>query len=235
LSAGWSDDHPPLLPPDPEFPPLHNRDYQVRAWRTDEATILIRGAVMDIKPGEMIAERIRSAGGVDDGRPITIHHMIVDLYVGVPQLVIKDVTVAFERNPQPACPHIASSYQGLIGLSISRGFTHKVRELFGGPRGCTHTTALLQAMAPVALQCMFSFRAAGPGGGAASSDTSGAPPEASFMRDTCHVWSGEGELWQGVTVGRTPPMPLPMQERLRASGLSPDRVDLRRPDPQSSP
>jgi len=38
-------------------------------------------------------------------------------------------------------------------LSIARGFTHKVRGLFGGPRGCTHTTALSQAMAPEAIQC----------------------------------------------------------------------------------
>lgn len=230
MSAAWSDDHPQLLPPDPDLPPIHNRDYQVRAWRVEEATILIRGAVMDIKPGEHIAERITSAGGVDDGRPLTVHHMIVDLHVGVPDLVIKDVSIVFETHPQPACPHIAASYQGLVGLSISRGFTHKVRELFGGPRGCTHTTALLQAMAPVALQCMFSVRGSGPGPGAASSgDPSGAPPQASFMRDTCHVWSGEGELWQGVTVGRAPPLPLPMKARLRAGGLSPDRLDLRPP------
>jgi hypothetical protein len=77
---------------------------------------------------------------------------------------------------------------------------------------------------------MFSVRGSGPGPGAASSgDPSGAPPQASFMRDTCHVWSGEGELWQGVTVGRAPPLPLPMKARLRAGGLSPDRLDLRPP------
>ncbi len=230
MRATWSDDHPQLLPADPDFPPIHTREYQVRAWRVDEGTILIRGAVMDLKPGLHVAERITAAGGVDDGRPLTVHHMIVDLHVGVPDLVIKDVGVVFETHPQPACPHVASSYQGLVGLSISRGFTHKVRELFGGPRGCTHTTALLQAMAPVALQCMFSVRGAGPGNGAPSSgDPSGAPPAAAFMRDTCHVWSNEGELWQGVTVGRAPPMPLPMLARIRAGGLSPDRLDPRRP------
>ena len=48
----------------------------------------------------------------------------------------------------------------LVGLSIARGFTHRVRELFGGPRGCTHTTALLQAMAPIAMQCFWSMRSA---------------------------------------------------------------------------
>ena len=68
---------------------------------------------------------------------------------------------ALETHPHAACPRIEDHYQHLIGLSIARGFTHKVRELFGGPRGCTHTTALLQAMAPVAIQSMWSFRVEG--------------------------------------------------------------------------
>ena len=56
--------------------------------------------------------------------------------------------VVFEAHPHTTCPAIIEHYQGLVGLSIARGFTHQVRELFGGPRGCTHTTALLLAMAP---------------------------------------------------------------------------------------
>ena len=63
----------------------------------------------------------------------------------------------FETHPHTECVSIVDAYRGLVGLSITRGFTHKVRELFGGPRGCTHTTALLMAMAPVAVQCIWSM------------------------------------------------------------------------------
>ena len=75
-------------------------------------------------------------------------------------MVIEAAEVVFEAHPHTTCVDIVESYQGLVGLSITRGFTHKVRELFGGPRGCTHTTALLLAMGPVATQCTWSMYAA---------------------------------------------------------------------------
>jgi hypothetical protein len=220
-SAHWLES-PNLLPPDPDLPPLHQRDYRVRAWALDTSTVLIRGAVMDIRPAEVVTELVREFG-VSGGQqsPLPIHHMIVDLHVGFPEMVIKEARVVFEVHPQPGCPSIAPDYQGLVGLSISRGFTHKVRELFGGPRGCTHTTALLQAMAPVALQSVFSMR--GP-----SRRRDGPASASPFMRDTCHVWASDGELWQGVAVGRHPPVPLPTQERLRATGVPPAVIEERR-------
>jgi hypothetical protein len=220
-SAHWAD-HPDLFPPDPDLPPLHQRDYAVRAWALDESTVLIRGAVMDIRPSEVVAEQVEEFG-VSAGaqRPLPVHHMVVDLHVGFPDMTIQRADVVFEVHPQPGCPSIAPDYQRLVGLSISRGFTHKVRELFGGPRGCTHTTALLQAMAPVALQSVFSMR--GP-----RRRQDGPASASPFMRDTCHVWSSEGELWQGVAVGRHPPMPLTTQKRLRESGVSPEAIEDRR-------
>jgi Protein of unknown function (DUF2889) len=220
-SAQWAD-HPDLFPPDPDLMALHQRDYQVRAWALDDSTVLIRGAVMDIRPPEVVTELVREFGvAAGAQRPLPIHHMVVDLHVGFPDLVIQKADVVFEVHPQPACPSIAADYQRLVGLSISRGFTHKVRELFGGPRGCTHTTALLQAMAPVALQSVFSMR--GP-----RRRRDGPASASPFMRDTCHVWSAEGDLWQGVTVGRHPPVPLPTQARLRESGVSREAIEDRR-------
>jgi hypothetical protein len=220
-SAHWTD-HPDLFPPDPDLPPLHQRDYQVRAWALDERTVLIRGAVMDIRPTEVVTEDFRELGvSAGPQRPLPVHHMVVDLQVGFPDLVIQKADVVFEAHPQPGCPSIAPDYQRLVGLSISRGFTHKVRELFGGPRGCTHTTALLQAMAPVALQSVFSMRRP-------RRRREGPASASAFMRDTCHVWSAEGDLWQGVTVGRHPPVALTTQQRLRESGLSPEAIEERR-------
>lgn len=153
----------------------------------DDATILIRGAAMDVKPGEPIAERISAAGGTDDGRPLAIHHTVVDIHVSFPHMLIEVANVVFEVHSQPACQSIAMSYHGLVGLSISRGFTHKVRELFGGPRGGSHTTPLLQAMPPVALRCVFSIRSP-----AAKRDEPTSPLESGFMRVICHAWSGRG-------------------------------------------
>jgi len=118
--------HDEILPPDPEgLEVLHDREYRVRAFRLAEDRILIRGAVRDQKPpGIYLAE---------DPNPLTMHHMQVDLYVAFPSMVIESVDVDFEEHPHTTCVDIVESYQGLVGLSITRGFTHKVRELFGGP------------------------------------------------------------------------------------------------------
>ena len=227
----WWEGGPGVLPPDPELEPLHERDYVVRAWRQSDTSMLIRGAVMDLKPGRPFAERIRAAGGTDDERPLPIHHMVVDLTVSYPDLTITGAEIVYESFPQPGCPAIIDRYRELVGISIARGFTHEVRQRFGGPRGCTHVTALLQAMAPVAVQCMFSMHRLGPGSDGPAGDGEGGGRrtggrQMAFMRDTCHVWASEGELWQGVTVGQAPPMALPMRQRARDGGLDPDRVDL---------
>jgi hypothetical protein len=221
----WGDDRLDPLPPEPDLEPLHERDYIVRAWKIDDRNMLLRGSVMDLKPGEAIAKRLTAAGGSDDGQPMRVHHMVVDMTVSFPELTITGMEVKFESHPQPGCPSIAEGYRDLIGLSIARGFSHKVRELFGGPRGCTHTTALLQAMSPVAVQSIFSMRRVE----APRNGEKPPPPAASqsFMRGTCHVWAEDGEMWQRIETGLWPPMPLTMQDRIRRAGLDPAEIDLR--------
>ncbi len=140
--------HPDGVDPDHDL--IHERAYVVRAYRKDAKTLWLRGAVRDQKPPGLYVP--------GDTEPLTVHHMIVDLHIAIPSLEIIWANAALETHPHGNCPKIEDHYQNLVGLSIARGFTHKVRELFGGPRGCTHTTALLQAMAPVAVQSIWSFR-----------------------------------------------------------------------------
>jgi hypothetical protein len=224
----WWDGHPDLFPPDPGLKPLHMRNYSVKAWKMSDEALLLRGAVMDLQPGEPFAARVEAAGGRDPGGPLGVHHMVVDLVVGFPSLTITDASVVFETFPQPGCPGISSRYKELIGLSIARGFTHEVRQRFGGPRGCTHTTALLQAMGPVAVQCVFPMRRSGPPSAAAPPEAGSSPAaQVPHMRNTCHVWAEDGEIWQGLSIGRPPPIPLPMQRRMREAGVGPEQVDPR--------
>ena len=134
-----------ILPPDPDLEILHDREYRVRAFRKDP-NLLLRGSVRDQKPPHLyIAE---------DPNPLTIHHMQIDLEVGFPSLEIVAAAVHFEVYPHDTCTHIIEHYDELVGLSIARGFTHKVRELFGGPRGCTHTMHCCRRWRP--LRCSAS-------------------------------------------------------------------------------
>ena len=206
-----------ILPPDPDLQELHQRDYVVRAWKIDDSSMLLRGGVRDQKPPGLYVE--------GDPDPITIHHMVVELTVSFPALEITAAHVLFETHPHTYCPTITEHYGKLVGLSIARGFTHKVRELFGGPRGCTHTTALLQAMAPVAVQCTWSMRVAHaradgePGRPAMNAQQRKAAFDSNL--NTCHVWDEHGERVAALRNGEVPEPPMQVTRRLIELGRDP--------------
>ncbi len=196
---------------------LHDREYRVRAFRKRDDLLLIRGAVRDQKPPGLYIDI--------DPDPMTIHHMQIDLEIAFPTLEIVGAQVGIEVHPSAGCPSIESHYDKLVGLSIARGFTHKVRELFGGPRGCTHTTALLQAMAPVAVQCMWSMRAsqARRSGGTAQEPSPEQREMAwQFNLNTCHVWAEDGEQVRQLRAGGDFEPPIWASERMVELGLKPD-------------
>jgi hypothetical protein len=201
-----------ILPPEPAgLETLHDREYRVRAYRKASDRLLIQGAVRDQKPPGLYMP--------DDPDPMTIHHMQVSLEISFPDLEIVDVTVHFEAHPTASCPSITEHYGNLVGLPVARGFTHKVRELFGGPRGCTHTTALLQAMAPVAMQCFWSMRAAEAKLNGEPNPISGRDRthnDEGWQRiiGTCHVWDPEGPHVAARMQGMPEEPPLFLRGRL---------------------
>ena len=203
---------------------LHQRTYLVRSFREAEHLMRLRGVVQDIKPAGLYID--------GDPDPLEVHHMVVDLVVEFPSLEIVDANVVMETHPHRQCVRIEDHYQKLIGLSIARGYTHKVRELFGGPRGCTHTTALLQAMAPVAVQSIWSLQMPAQRAVRTSDgSTSVAAPRVmtpeqrqALLRynvNSCHVWAEDGEMIAGVLAGGDVEPPIWAEERLIALGRDP--------------
>jgi len=217
--------HDTVLPDDPvgddgePLESLHDREYRVRAYRKTDDLMLIRGAVRDQKPPGLYL--------ADDPEPLTIHHMQVDIEVSLPSMEIVTAAVGLEIHPNAECPRIEQHYDKLVGLSIARGFTHKVRELFGGPRGCTHTTALLQAMAPVAIQCIWSMRAAAARRNESGQGLADLSPEQregmwQMNLNTCHVWAEDSEVVANLRSGGESDAPVFVTERLVKLGLKPD-------------
>jgi hypothetical protein len=195
---------------------IHERSYIVRSYRKDTDTMVLRGAIRDQKPPGLYI--------VDDPEPLTVHHMVVDLTVAVPALEITAVDVALETHPHGNCPRIEDHYGNLVGLSIARGFTHRVRELFGGPRGCTHTTALLQAMAPVAVQSLWSFRMAEAhrsGSASPFADPEQRMRSVMMNLNTCHIWAEDGEQVTAIRNGEPMEVPVWIQDRFAKLGRDP--------------
>ena len=212
---------PSLLPDDDGLELLHQRQYETRVYLIDDGHLLVRGAITDDKPPGLFVD--------DDPDPLEIHRMEVELTVRLEDLVVVDARVGFETHPYETCPVIAESYRQLIGLNVARGFNRQVRELFGGPRGCTHTTALLQAMAPTIHQSLWSVSMKMES--ARRNDPDGSPVDEAELDErragalqanlnTCHIWDEDGERVQQVRAGDTDHTPLPVRERLVQLGRS---------------
>ncbi len=210
-------------PPPLDLPLLHTRRYDVDSYRDGPDRIRLRGSVRDQKPPGLYV--------ADDPDPLTIHHMVVDLTVEMDGMEIVAAEVVFETHPHDTCPTVTDHYRHLVGLSIARGFTHRVRELFGGPRGCTHTTALLQAMAPVAIQSIWSARGAAGTGSEAGAEPVAPPrrldPDERWERfrfnlNTCHVWAEDGAMVARAKAGEEIPAPRWIVDRLDSLGRDVD-------------
>ena len=203
-----------LLPPDDDLDLIHTRDYETRVYQLSESELLVRGAVSDRKPPGLYV--------VGDTKSMEIHQMQLELRVAYPSLEISAAQVLFETHPHSECPLIARDYEKLVGISIARGFNRKIRDLFGGERGCTHTNALLQAMAPAVIQATWSvsIRAGREQGQRVGLHNSAdRDKRIRANTNTCHIWAADGEhvatLKRGEQSGFPP---LPVRDRLRELG-----------------
>lgn len=196
------------------LPKLHTRRYDTTVYR-DGDDLKVVGLVHDVKPAGLYI--------VDDPEPLGIHQMQVVLTVDTSLLTITDAEVTFTINPHESCPTITEHYRQLIGLSVTRGFSRSVRELFGGPRGCSHTTALLLAMGPVVTQSLWSMRVL-------QSRESGDNPFANDGEDTallanlntCHIWAEDSEHVANVRAGTWTDVPVWIKTRYAELGRSVD-------------
>ncbi len=214
---------PKRLPPEPDGQLIHHRTYDVEAYREDDGRRLrLRGMVHDEKPPGIYFP--------DDPDPLSVHQMVVDLVLDFPTLEIVEVDVVMEVTPHAACVSIEETYQKLVGLSIARGFSRKVKDLFGGPLGCTHIGALLQAMAPVAIQSMWSMQAAAAQAAKEAGETEvtfgpmddeGRKRAMAFNLNTCHMWAEDGPNVALIRSGGEMEPPVWAVERLEALGRDP--------------
>jgi hypothetical protein len=190
--------------------PVHLRDYRVEVFRRSDGIRLV-GEVRDTNPQGLNA---------DDPDPLEIHRMALVVDCSVPDLVIEHAEARMHTHPHLECPMITQTYAQLVGMRIGRGFHKQVRELFAGPRGCSHTTALLQAMAPVAWQSLFTWNDEiefpAPGS-----------PEAEqwrritfeLLRGTCHMFADGGYMERKLEI---PGFDLPLWALERAESLGVD-------------
>lgn len=193
--------------------PIHTRNYHCEAFAEDDGRLRVLGRLVDTKEQGL---------GLIDGEPLEIHNMVIELFVDPATFTIVEVKAGMDTHPYDLCTHILGDYQQLIGLSISRGYSRKVKELFGGPNGCTHVGALLQAMGPVAVQANWSLVNLHDDLESRVDERTDPEDRARRMRlntNTCHVWREDGPQITAVNLGTDPARPDWEVERLNKLGL----------------
>jgi len=90
--------------------------------------------------------------------------------------------------PRDVCQETRECLAPIKGLTITRGFTSKVKKIAGGVNGCTHLLELLLSMAPAAIQGFAAHQSQKPSG----LDKDHAKMMAKYLVNTCHAWREDG-------------------------------------------
>ncbi|MEM7095983.1 MAG: DUF2889 domain-containing protein [Actinomycetota bacterium] len=192
---------------------IHQRSYETEAFDEGDGTMRIVGRLVDTKPEGL---------GLADGEPIVIHDMTIEMVVDGSTFEIRDIRPVMDIHPYRMCTGILDSYRQLIGLSIARGYSRKVKELFGGPNGCSHVGALLIALGPVAVQASWGMARLNedPADWAALDfDAADAERQVRLNENTCHVWHADGSQIAFLKRGEKPVRPDWETDRLVKLGL----------------
>ncbi len=158
---------------------IHQREINISTFKTDDKEIIVEGSLLD---NRLVATYHLS--GVDRP-PDTVHHLIIRILVDK-KLVIRQVETEMPRTPHVECPETIDSLQDLVGMKISRGFTMKIKNMFGKGRGCSHLSELIISMAPAAIQGYWTAISGDP----ISEDLKYTMKL--LLTDTCWVWRRDG-------------------------------------------
>lgn len=187
---------------------IHQRTYSTEAFDNGDGTIRVVGRLVDTKPHGI---------ALADGQPLVIHDMEIALTVAGTNFEIQAVDAAMHVHPYAECPAVLSAYDQLVGVSIARGYSRKIKELFGGSDGCSHVGALLIALGPVAIQASWGLNNLHAPIVAADTE----PVDAEHLdfqlrmnANTCHIWSTEGEQVAMLRRGERPRRPLWQTDRI---------------------
>jgi hypothetical protein len=162
---------------------IHTRDIKIATYAYDEAHIIVEGELNDNR----IIPNFSHTGELYP--PGNIHHMFIRLLIEIESIRIIQVEIEMPGIPHQECPETIPIFAKLEGMRIAPGFTSKVRNIIGGPKGCAHLTGLLMAMAPAAFQGLWTYRAKD-----RQRDTDIEKIANEYLVDTCWVWRQDGPL-----------------------------------------
>jgi hypothetical protein len=182
-----------VAPPADGAVPLHRRSIDYRAYAEGDDLVVV-ARLTDSRPW------------AEDGSAVaTVHDMELRVRVRTSDLTITGATAQMHTFPHTECPTIEAAFDGLVGLSVARGYTREVQARFGGPRGCTHLEHLARSLGPVVIQSVTSRRALAVSRGESDDLLAGGGGTGSpWARNSCHIWAEGGVADQKLAAGWRP-------------------------------
>lgn len=170
--------------------PAHNRKIDISTYSADESHIITEGRLTDIR----LKDYYKFTGErVDAG---ILHDMSLVLLIRTPEMVIEDLEVIIDTVPRNDCLLIAESLEPVIGMSVTGGFTSKVRETAGGTKGCTHLLNLIVTMAPAIMQGYWAYIYQQKPDLSKISSRNRSGSMSRGLKNSCFTWREEGEAYQ---------------------------------------
>jgi len=163
---------------------LHTRKIEVTTYAYDEERIIVEGSLLDDRFGET-----HTIAGETLPRGV-MHHMMILLLVNCSNLLIEDVDTDLKSVPREACRETIDCLGRIKGMTISKGFTARVKKMAGGNKGCIHLLELILAMAPAVFQGFTAHQSKK----SPNFDSDQEKAMIQSLLNTCHVWREDGPL-----------------------------------------
>lgn len=162
---------------------IHSRDIRLATYPYRENSIIVEGFLKDERylPVFDITGDVKPAG--------VIHHFGIWLTVDSDPLMIRDAEAEMITLPMTECRALADSVAALAGLEIRSGFSRKVRDIMGGPDGCTHLCHLATVMIQEVVQGFFVRKRQTKPPLPSSVDTL---DNKEMLIDSCRMWKPDG-------------------------------------------
>ena len=162
---------------------IQRRSIDITTFESDDSHIVVCGELRDrrLVPTTDLQGNPRAAG--------TVHLLRIRMKVAVGSLTIVEIEADMPHTPHRECAEMHRSVESIRGMTLSRGFSSRVKGKLGGRSGCIHLTTLLLAMAPAALQGYWVHNDRRPKRRRISANHL-----KQYLIDTCRVWRREGPL-----------------------------------------
>ena len=163
---------------------VHHREHSIRTYDLGDQRILVEGSLID--------HRYRPKHHEPREPPRLVHDMIVRLQIKGPEMRIDKAEATMPHHPREECTVVLPWIKNLEGLTITTGFTLKVKEIIGDTKGCAHLTSLVIAMGPCAVQGYWAAY------GVEREKISLEDEAVKNIINTCYLWREDGPIIRAI-------------------------------------